>query len=475
MKTRKIFALALALLMTAALLAGCSVNRDEDEPSPLGMGNEDNVNDRGDDNQQGGEVEKPKFEGINSAAKYQYELGLVPGQFEGKTLTIWTFWNMSDVETENIRAFEEITGCKVEYVNKLWEMYDSDLTKGIATGEGPDICYFMGSAIPAWVMKGYLTPVSDYIDFSKITIPLGEGTMNYYTFNGKLYTVPDFHEGSSKMYFRKDIFANASLPTPYDLYKEGQWTWDAFVDLGQRVKEANLNSNGEYDVWGYYSWQQEQILYSNGANHIQWVDGRPVEGLSDPKAIQALEWERALSEQYDIYAPYDPDLDPPGMLVSGKIAMMYWGAWLITSESGDGLRELLGDKLGFAPFPRGPGADKDLNDVASGHREGISGAAKEPELAALFMLFKRLPADEDAEAAKAVKDQAERIRVYGSLEEYELAAEMDRHSTWYAVDGFTGLESVVTTIRNKEDMTAAQAVEAYKGVAQNYIDMTWNP
>jgi ABC-type glycerol-3-phosphate transport system substrate-binding protein len=468
MKKRSILSAVLALMMIAGLLAGCgSLNEEPDLPE----GNPDLVNDNPEGNEQGGDVERPTFSNINSSARFRDELGLTPGQYAGKTLTIWAFWDLSDDEAEHIAAFEAATGAKVDFVNRFsWEVYEADLIKAIAAGEGPDICYFMSEVIPAWVMKGFLVPMSDYIDFSEVAIPLSETTKQFYTFNGKLYTMPDFHEGSSKLYFRRDIFANASLSNPFDLWKAGEWTWDAFVRLAQDVKE-DLTGDGEYDIWGYYSWQWEQVLYSNGANHVQWVDGNPVQGLDDPKAIRALEWEKDLDERFDIIAPWDPDLDPPGMLVSGNIAMMYWGAWLI-----DSLREELGDKLGFAPFPRGPDlpAEIPFGDVASGHREGIAGSASEPELAALYMLFKRLSADEAEAARKEAEAEADRIALYGSIEEYELAVEMDRWATWNAMHGFTGLDSIVSRIRNAE-MSAAQAVEAYKASAQSMIDRTWNP
>ncbi|MDR2546991.1 MAG: extracellular solute-binding protein [Lachnospiraceae bacterium] len=463
----KLISIALVFTMLCGGLAACNVNT---LPPELPDGNVDFANINPEGNVQGGEVESPAFSGINSAARYRYELGLNPDQFADRTLTIWTFWDLSDEEADHIAAFEAATGATVEYINRFtWEMYEPDLIKAIASGDGPDICYFMSEVIPSWVMKGFLVPVSDYIDFSTVTLSLGKGTMEFYTFNGKLYTVPDFHEGSSKLYFRRDIFANAGLRNPYELYLDGEWTWDAFVRLAQDVKE-DLTGDGEYDIWGYYSWQWEQLLYSNGANHVQWIDGNPVQGLDDPRAIRAFEWERALGEQYDIIAPWDPDLDPPGMLVAGKIAMMYWGAWLI-----EGLREELGDKLGFAPFPRGPDlpADVPMADIASGHREGIAGASREPELAALYMLFKRLYENEAAEAVALAEQEPERIQLYGSLEEYELAVEMDKNSTWNAIYGFTGLDAIVTRIRNADDMSAAQAVEAYKSMGQQMIDRTW--
>jgi multiple sugar transport system substrate-binding protein len=467
----KVLSVLLIGVLFFGFITACTVNTNDVEQLP--DGNPDQVNVNPDGNIQGGDVTGPRFTGINSAARYRNELGLDGEQFAGRTLTIWTFWDLSDDEAQHIAAFEKATGAKVDFVNRFsWEVYEPDLVKAIASGEGPDICYFMSEVIPAWVMKGFLTPVSDYIDFEKVTMELGLGTKEFYTFNGMLYTIPDFHEGSSKMYFRRDIFANASLKNPYELWLDGEWTWDAFVRLAQAVKQ-DIDGDGEYDIWGYYSWQWEQLLYSNGANHIKWDDdGNPVQALDDPRAIRAYEWERALTEQYDIIAPYDPDLDPPGMLVAGHVAMMYWGAWLL-----EGLRDELGDKLGFAPFPRGPDlpAGIPMADVASGHREGISGASKEPELAALYMLFKRLYEDEAAEL-KAIEEAAsERIRIYGSLEEYELAVEMDRHSTWNAMHGFTGLSSIIDRIRSSADMTAAQAVEAYKASAQMMIDMTWNP
>jgi ABC-type glycerol-3-phosphate transport system substrate-binding protein len=472
MKKRRFFAVLIMMAMVTGFVAGCNVNRDDD--GPLDVGNQELVNDRGEGNEQGGEVEKPGSTAFNSAAKYRHELGIDRSRYEGKTLTIWTFWSLSDTEAANIAAFEEATGCKVVFDNtRIWENFERDMIKAVATGDGPDICYFMSEAIPQYAMKGYLRPVSDYIDFSEVTVPLGEGTKNYYTFNGKLYTFPDFHEGSSKLYFRRDIFANASLPNPYDLWKEGKWTWDEFVKLAQAVKKTG--ADGEVEIWPYYSSEQSQILFSNGANYIRWEDGNPVQALDDPKAIRALEWERALSEQYEILYYTWPEGGPTAMLVSGELAMMYWGAWLISSENGDGLREVLGDKLGFAPFPRGPDlpANAVMTDNASGHREGISGAAKEPELASLFMLFKRLPVDEADEAKRESEQEAERIRIYGSLEEYQLAVDMDYHSIWNPVYGFSGLESVVGRIRGATDMTAAQAVEAYKNQAQNMIDRTW--
>ena len=468
MKVRRSLSVMLILALLAGIAAGCGVSVNEDPELPEGNPEHANINPDG--NIQGGEVEKPRFDSINSSARYRHELGLDPSQFEGRTLTVWTFWDLSEDEAEHIAAFEAATGCKVDFVNRFsWEMYEPDLIRAISVGDGPDICYFMSEVIPAWVMKGFLIPVSDYIDFDDVSFQMSIGTKDFYTFNGKLYTIPSFHEGSSKMYFRKDIFANASLRNPYELYLAGEWTWDTFVKLAQDVKQ-DLDGDGEYDIWGYYSWQWEQLLYSNGANHVQWVDNNPVQGLDDPKAIRAFEWERALNEQYEVIAPWDPDLDPPGMLVSGKIAMMYWGAWLI-----NGLRDELGDKLGFAPFPRGPDLPAHilLGDVASGHREGIAGAASEPELAALYMLFKRLPADEADEVRQQAEAEPERIRIYGSMEEYELAMEMDRWATWNAMYGFTGLSSVVDRIRNAEEMSAAQAVEAYKSSAQVMIDRTW--
>jgi len=475
MQTKRILSFALVLVMLAGI-AGCG--RANTFPPELPDGNPEHVNFNPDGNVQGGEVAPPRYTvSFNSAARYRNELDIDPDYYAGKTLTIWTFWDLSDTERENIADFEAATGATVNFVNRFsWEMYEPDLIKAIASGEGPDICYFMSEVIPSWVMKGFLIPVSDYIDFGEITIPLGLGTKQFYTFNGMLYTVPDFNEGSSKLYFRRDIFANAGLKNPYEMWLEGNWTWDSFVRLGQDVKQ-DLTGDGEYDIWGYYSWQSEQILYSNGANHVQWVNGDPLQGLDDPKAIRALEWERALDEQYAIVAPWDPDLDPPGMLVAGNIAMMYWGAWLIGDGKTEGLRYELGDKLGFAPFPRGPDlpADVPMADIASGHREGIAGASQEPELAALYMLFKRLYEDEAAEEASRLEQEPERILIYGSLEEYELAVKMDQYSTWNAVFGFTGLDSIITRIRNSTDMTAAQAVEAYKSSAQMMIDRTWNP
>jgi multiple sugar transport system substrate-binding protein len=471
MKKRSILALALSLMMLTALAAGCNINVNT-EPSPLPDGNPDHANVNPDGNVQGGDVTGPAHQGFNSAARFQHELNINPEEHAGKTLTIWTFWDLSDTEAEHIRLFEAATGATVNYVNRgSWSGYDADLIQSIAAGTGPDICWFGSEVVPAWVMKGFLIPVSDFIDVSQISFPLSKATTDYYTFNGKLYTIAEAGTSSSYLFFRRDIFANASLPNPYELWKAGEWTWDRFVRLGQDVKQ-DLTGDGEYDIWGYYTWVQEQYVFSNGANFVQWVDGNPVEGLSDPKATRAFDWERALDEQYEIMAPWDPDLDPAGMLNAGVIAMMYGGAWQL-----QGLREELGDRLGIAPFPRGPDlpADIPFGDAASGHKEGIGGSSANPDLAALYLLFKRLPPDEATEAARLAELEPERILRYGSMEEYEMAVMMDNYAMINPVYGFTGLDSVVQLVRNATDMTAAQAVESFRHGAQGFIDMTWNP
>jgi multiple sugar transport system substrate-binding protein len=470
MNTRKITALGLALALTACLLAGCNVNR-EDPDAPLDVANTGQVNQQGEDNQQGGDVEKPLYDGINSAARYRHELGLEnTDRYQGKTLTMWRFWDLSDDEADTIAAFEAATGAKVNFNgNYAYSAYDNDLLKGIAAGDGPDICWIYEQIIPAWVTKGYLFPLSDYIDFSQVAFPIAEGTKEFYTFNGKLYVIPDLGEGMAKLYFRRDLFANRALENPYDLWKAGNWTWDAFVRLAQDVKE-DVDNDGEIDIWGYYAWREAQIHYSNGANFIQWMDGKPVEGLSDPKSVRAFEWERSLSEQFDIVAPWDPDLDPQGMLVAGRIAMTYADAYVLS-----GLRDELGDRLGIAPFPKGPDATAPMGDIATGHRAAIAGSSNEPELAALYLLYRQLPIDEADEARAAEEAGPERIRLYGSLEEYEMVMEMAKHAVHHAFQGFTGLESIITAIRNAEDRSPAQAIEMYKANAQIMIDRTWNP
>ncbi|MDR1692075.1 MAG: extracellular solute-binding protein [Oscillospiraceae bacterium] len=480
MKTRNFLTLTLAVLLLAGLLSACNVNvntpADEavdpasEEPSELPAANTDQVNINPEGNEVGGEVKGPTSTAIPSDAKYQKDIVIDPATYAGKEIVIWTWWDVDETEQENIDRFEAATGAKITYVNKQFEVYASDLVKAIATGDGPDICYFGSEAIPAYVTKGYLIPVSDYLDMSKVTFETSQSVADFFTFNGKLYVVPDTGPSTSKLYFRKDLFANASVDNPYDLWKAGKWTWDEFVRIGQEVK-SDTDGDGEFDIWGYYSWQQEQLLYSNGANYVQWVDGNPVEGLSDSKTVRALEWDRALNDQYGIVAPYDPDLDPTAMLVAGKIAMMYWGDWLLYGD--EGLRAVLGDNLGIAPFPAGPDATVPYGDAAAATKEGLAASAKEPELAALYLLYKRLPSDEAEEEENRLQAESDRIRDFGSLEVYEMCMEMADNAVINPCFGFTGLEDIVSAVRNATDMTPAQAVEAYKQAAQGYIDRTW--
>jgi ABC-type glycerol-3-phosphate transport system substrate-binding protein len=487
-----------AALLALVMLAGCSVNTNTSTetttaaaggdagettaeettttPDPLA----DLTTTVGESIERGGEIGGPEavVEGIQYDAQYQEDLNIDPEQFKGKELLVWGWWELGETDLETNAEFEALTGAKVVYSNITYETYPTQFVQAVTADNGPDIVYFGAEAVPAYIQRNLLLPVSDYLDVNATHMDLAESATAFYTINKKLYGLVDNGPVSSRMYFRKDIFANAGLENPYDYYKRGEWNWDNFIKLAQDVRQ-DTNNDGTYDVWGYYSYQQEQILFSNGGNYVVYDDaGLPKFGLTESAAIEAMEWERALTEQFNVLAPWQSDNDPVGWLVNGTIAMMYWGDWLLYGD--EGLRAVLGDSLGLAPFPYGPsaetaeGADVPYGDAASTTSEGLAACSKNPDLAALYMLYKRLPLNAEEEATNEEESLAQNLIDFGSQEEYDMCLDMGRYAVVNPTLGFSGLDTVVTAIRQKTDMTVAAAIETFKNAGQTRIDETWN-
>ena len=45
--------------------------------------------------------------------------------------------------------------------------------------------------------------------------------------------------GGPNLYYNKDLFAQALVPEPYDLWKRGEWTWDKFEEVSRLLTKRD--------------------------------------------------------------------------------------------------------------------------------------------------------------------------------------------------------------------------------------------
>jgi len=115
--------------------------------------------------------------------------------------------------------------------------YPDKLQLMLASRTAPDVMRADHYYFPALARKKYFLPLDPFIarepggdflaDFTPTAVEEGR-------WQGALYGMNVLF-GAVMIYYNKKLFAEAGLPDPYELDKQGKWDWPTFVDFAQRL------------------------------------------------------------------------------------------------------------------------------------------------------------------------------------------------------------------------------------------------
>jgi len=399
---------------------------------------------------------------------YQYKVGnyvlnIDTQKYRGKTIYVWQHWpeeeksSIPDVRSpkEAREEFEKITGAKVKIVYVTWETKVEKQTAAILSGSGCDIVYIDSRQKPTWMMKKMLLPLNRYIDFNNKDLYNAVGfrkpILDYFTWRGQIYAVTNIYNDNVFpyiLYYNKEKFEMAGLPDPLELYKQGKWTWETFFNLGKQLTQ-DINGDGKIDQYAYATWAVVQpFLYTNDVQVVKYVGGRPIFAMDDPKAYRAFQAIYEMDAKYKM-RPADWWTDPQGRFQKGITCMDYWGPWDISN-----MRNALGKKLGMVPFPKGPDTNKKSADEGDDSAWAIASSSKDPELAALYLLWMLMPTDKEKELI--VKNQIERV---GGKEVYDILMDAATRTVINPAAGIPGFSELMDQI---DTANPAKSIKALK-------------
>lgn len=178
------------------------------------------------------------------------------------------------------------------------------------------------------------------------------------TFGGKVYGITNERSGGIMCFFNSTMFEERNVTSPYDLYKEGKWTWEEFEKLAKQMT-IDENGDGTPDIYGVgtVSWSSVHLeggfIASNGGNAIKYdQNGVPTFAYTDNDAQEALEFVRNLYAE-KVIIPDQPtsEADAATVFSNRKTAFM------IESTGFTGWIKDMEDDFGMVPFPKGPSAD----------------------------------------------------------------------------------------------------------------------
>jgi multiple sugar transport system substrate-binding protein len=246
-----------------------------------------------------------------------------------------TFWNLAadGYEGPDKAGFLDLfrktypqVQLKAQY--EPWDPYLQKILTLSAAGTAPDL-YF---ASIAWIYdlarKGAAENLDPYVkagrlDFSKY-FNVFDG-LRYPTPKSSLYAIP-YEWVTIVLYYNKAIFDKARIP-----YPDASWTYDTYrrvakeltIRKGDQIVQYGCTAN-----WGYDT--SDSLLHSNGGTILS-ADNRKCT-FNSPQNVASVQYLLDLVYK-DKVAPspaqYTPQQGAEQFFMSGKIAMMIGGVWII--------------------------------------------------------------------------------------------------------------------------------------------------
>lgn len=305
----------------------------------------------------------------------------IPEELKGTTITVYNWNSVNDVPgaQQAIDQFTKETGIKVEYIQEDYYDYTTTLAAKIASDESPDIVR-LRDLDPA-VIK-LLKPL-DEVDYDFTDQAWDHEAMYQYQFNGNQYAValddtPYFQP--LVMYYNRSLISQYGLEDPYQLWKEGKWTWDKCMELtSDFVSKAGSQYYGMSMVTG------SDYAYSLGTSFISYEPEKNqyVSHMEDANLVKGWQFvaqnaKKGLIMQ-DIYKNNDFE--------SGLVLFFNDASISARSSHFNFRQQKQTGTLGTVPMPSVDGQDTYYQMLLENEAYGIASGSKNAEAAAYFLRF----------------------------------------------------------------------------------------
>ncbi len=194
----------------------------------------------------------------------------------------------SQMRFDNMRAIEKKYNIELYYNNLTWNGVIESINTSIMAGNPTCDIYQVDLqfGIPA-VLAGYAQSLED-IGIENIDDDVMQGFKFTKDDKTYLFSPTSLDLSGFALGYNKDMIAEANLPDPYELYQKGEWTWDAWLDMMEKLNKPEENI---YAFRGAWTNATAQLLMSNGAT-IAGVkpdeNGNVTEGITSKETTEVL-------------------------------------------------------------------------------------------------------------------------------------------------------------------------------------------
>jgi len=385
----------LALMLVMILMAACGGSNGggtNDGTSDNGSANNrstDNGGNAGANNGSTDEGSTDGGEGDEAAPQEEkFDLG-------GREIRISAWWDQTpkaDTEEgekmlERIKRVEEKYNVKITFLNTdYWETANKVSSTVLAGEPFAEIVNLPDGFIWGLLAGGFLTPLSDYIDFANESVlppdlieAMKFGTNKVWAF------YPPYAPNMTGLIYNKTLFEEAGLKTPQQLMDEDNWNWDTFLDAAIKLTK-DKNGDGTIDQYGVavaHYMIAPYLVFSNEANYYDEANRKVV--FDSPNAMEAFNFMYDLYNKHKVIKPNegDPWNDPSRYFAAGEVAMYPGGTWEMGPRIGADVID-----WGYVYLPKGPKATQYVDPMTQAVGIVIPKGVEDPR--AVYLIWQDL-------------------------------------------------------------------------------------
>ncbi|MBP1544097.1 MAG: extracellular solute-binding protein [Oscillospiraceae bacterium] len=315
---------------------------------------------------------------------------------------------------EQIDIFEsEKYGGKIEWISATFgDAYFEKLATLIAADDSPDLLTYELQAFPFGVSKNIYQPLDDLLDIDDPLWADMRDLIDSFEYKGQHYYFPHRIVTSYALNYNRKTIEDAGLKDPYDLYLNGEWTWDAW-------RQMMLDfCNQSPDHIGYYCTDStvNSFVNTTGVVVVDLLpDGSIVNNLQHPDVTRAVEYMVEMGRSGILYPTDHPHGDwvSPQVFAYTSDKILFLGLepeWTYIASTENlqnpaGVENDIFDTVSdfaFVPYPRDPQADK-YYQASSCFGYMIPKGAKNTAGAVEFIMCNRLY-ETDENIKKQIRD-----------------------------------------------------------------------
>lgn len=298
-------------------------------------------------------------------------------ELENKTLK-WLAWWEVDLTTPSSTMLKEQYGVDIESNVVTYEQRYDQLATLIASGNSPDAFPFEINNYPYSVNRSMFQPVDDYIDYSSDFWSVYKDEVDLFKWGGKNYVGVQSVEITDLLWYRKSVVDDIGGNDPYELYKNGEWTWDAFLELCYLQQQSGEDKYA-IDGWEVY----EGMVCTTGVPFISINNGKLMSNLNNANVERASDLVSTLCLQELRYPRHLLNANSVNTkaFIDGSVLFFAQGRFTYDSYWS---RYDIGEDIGMVPFPRDPNSDE-YYQQASMNATMLCSGAPNPEAYKVWM------------------------------------------------------------------------------------------